>query len=72
MEEKTLGEIIVRTEFNPSKNSLVDDIKQRTAELINLVNCLPNSTNPEVRKLQGCAINNYELAAMLAAKAATA
>ena len=35
--EKTIGEQRVRTEFNPSKDGIVDQIKQKTAELINLV-----------------------------------
>ena len=34
------GEIRVRTEFNPSKTENVDLIKQKTAELINLVESL--------------------------------
>lgn len=36
--EKTIGEIRVRTLFNPSANGEVDLIKQKSAELINLVN----------------------------------
>lgn len=72
MEEKTLGEIRVRTAFNPSKEGLIDDIKQRSAELINLVNCIPSSDNPELKRLQALAMNSYEEAAMWAVKAATA
>lgn len=34
---KTYGEAVVRTEFNPSANSTVDQIKQKSAELINLI-----------------------------------
>ena len=35
-EEQTLGEKRVRTNFNPSDDSVVSQIKQKTAELINL------------------------------------
>lgn len=37
MTNKTLGEARVRVEFNPGNDSLVDLLKQKTAELINLV-----------------------------------
>lgn len=36
----TTGEQRVRTQFNPSQDSTVDQIKQKTAELINLVETL--------------------------------
>jgi len=66
--EKTLGELRVRTEFNPSKDSNVDLIKQKTAELINLVDSLPTAD----RRLCAIAQTTYEEAAMWAVKAATA
>lgn len=37
MNKKTLGEQRVRTDFNPSNHDIVSLIKQKTAELINLV-----------------------------------
>lgn len=37
MESKTLGEARVRTSFNPDNNSLVDQIKQKSAELIDFI-----------------------------------
>lgn len=36
MKEQTIGEQRVRTSFNPSKDSEVEQIKQYSAELINL------------------------------------
>ena len=83
MKEKTLGEIRVITEFNPEANKLVDQIKQKSAELINLVDSinLMQTSNPgipepainfEIRRLKDLAMNSYEEAAMWAVKAATA
>ena len=40
MSEKTLGEKRVRTDFNVGNSSAVDDIKRKTAELINTVELL--------------------------------
>jgi hypothetical protein len=67
-EEKTLGELRVRTEFNPSNNSAVDQIKQKCAELINLVEVLPTAD----RRLVSIAQTTIEEASMWAVKAATA
>lgn len=66
--EKTLGELRVRTAFNPSQDSSVDIIKQKTAELINLVEKLPTAD----RRLCSLAQTAYEEACMWAVKAATA
>lgn len=66
--EKTIGEKRVRTEFNVSKNELVDQIKQRTAELINLCEKLKEK---DVR-LADVAQTEYEGACHWAVKAATA
>ena len=65
---KTLGEERVRTEFNPSADSIVDHIKQKTAELINTCEELKNKD----ARLASLAQTYYELAAMWAVKAATA
>ena len=65
---KTIGELRVRTEFNPSKDSVVDQIKQKTAELINLCDTLMDR-DPRLAEL---AQTVYEEAAMWAVKAATA
>lgn len=65
--EPTLGELRVRTTFNPDNNSDVDLIKQKTAELINLVENLKTAD----RRLVALAQTDYEKAAMWAVKAAT-
>jgi hypothetical protein len=65
---KTLGELRVRTEFNPAANGDVDLIKQKTAELINLVDNLKTAD----RRLVSLAQTSFEEAAMWAVKAATA
>lgn len=77
----TTGERRVRTKFNPSSSDNVDLIKQRTAELIDLVNDLPKTNAdtdpdgvraPEAGRLRALAMTAYEEAAMWAVKAATA
>lgn len=64
----TIGEMRVRTQFNPSASGDVDVIKQRTAELINLCDHLKGK-DP---RLVALAQTAYEEAAMWAVKAATA
>lgn len=68
MSEKSFGERIVRTDFNPANNGVVDQIKQKTAELINLCDELKEQDG----RLASIAITTYEQAAMWAVKAATA
>ena len=64
---KTVGEKRVRTEFNPTENSNIDLIKQKTAELINMVEDL-KYLDPRLASL---AQTSYEEAAMWAVKCAT-
>ena len=86
MEEKTLGEKRVRVEFNESKNTTVDLIKSKFAELINLMQALKNdevsktySQSPEIKeeisgeklRLISIAQTSIEESAMWAVKAAT-
>ena len=66
--EKTLGEARVRTDFNVSGSSVVDSIKQKSAELINLCEELKAKDG----RLASLAQTSYEEAAMWAVKAATA
>lgn len=68
MNGTTIGEVRVRTTFNPSLNSTVDLIKQKTAELINLCDELKTKD----ARLASEAMTAYEEAAMWAVKAATA
>ena len=67
----TKGEQRVRTTFNPNNDSVVDQIKQKTAELINLIELI-NKPDVEVHRLKAQAQTTYEEAAMWAVKAATA
>jgi len=64
----SIGEHRVRTTFNPSNDSLVDQIKQKSAELINICEGLKGND----ARLASLAQTAYEYAAMWAVKAATA
>ncbi len=64
---KTIGEQRVRTEFNPSADSMVDKIKQKSAELINLCDEIKDK-DPRIAAL---AMTHYETAAMYGVKLAT-
>ena len=66
--ESSIGEDKVRVKFNPSASSDVDQIKQKTAELINACETL-KGRDPRLASLAQTA---YEEAAMWAVKAATA
>jgi hypothetical protein len=79
----TQGERIVRTEFNPSKTGLVDQLKQKHAELIDLVASVPNQYSDkayfsghnvlqDTMRQVGHSIDHLEVSCMLAVKAATA
>lgn len=67
-ENLTIGEQRVRTSFNPSNDSIVDQIKQKSAELINLVETL-KGLDPRCASI---AQTEFETACMYAVKAATA
>lgn len=69
----SLGEDRVRVKFNPSDNSTVSQIKQKSAELIDLCETLRNkgSVDGEHQRLWSLAQTHYEDAAMWAVKAAT-
>lgn len=68
MHEQTLGQKRVRTSFNPSTENMVDVIKQKTAELIDLC----EEIRDKDPRLVSLAQTHYEDAAMWAVKAATA
>ena len=68
----SIGEDRVRTKFNPSANSQVDQIKQVTAELIDICQGLKDGKLTEQTRLAALAQTAYEEAAMWAVKAATA
>ena len=67
----SLGEDRVRVKFNPSADSLVDQIKQKSAELINLCAQNQDGLDVEATRLWSLAMTHYEDAAMWAVKAAT-
>ena len=73
MEEQqlTLGEIRVRTKFNPTDNSKVNEIKTRAAELINLLEEYRDGAPPEVQRWVSLAQTEIETAAMYRVKAVT-
>jgi hypothetical protein len=62
----SIGEDRVRIKFNPNANTVVDEIKRRTAELIDLCETL-KAKDP---RLAALAQTHYEDAAMWAVKAA--
>jgi hypothetical protein len=82
----TKGEQRLRISFNPSSDSLVDQIKQKTSELINLLEAVKNDEvsktyeqSPETKqevsgeklRLVSLSETAYEEAAMWAIKAIT-
>lgn len=64
---QTVGETRVRTTFNPSADSIVDIIKNKSADLIDICEQL-KSKDPRLASL---AQTSFEEAAMWAVKAAT-
>jgi hypothetical protein len=72
----SLGEDRVRVKFNPSADGVVDRIKQKTAELIDLVEEMKlvfqkAGNQSEVIRLCALAQTEYESAGHWAVKAAT-
>lgn len=66
--EHTLGQKRVRSAFNPSTENVVDVIKEKTAELIDIC----NEMREKDPRLCALAQTTYEEAAMWAVKCATA
>ncbi len=80
---QTLGQKRVKAEFNPSKNDLVDQIKNKSAELIDLIESMrkvkfveephlgkvPVAFSSEKQRLISLAQTEIENAAMWAVKA---
>ncbi|ASD52769.1 hypothetical protein [Flavobacterium phage V157] len=68
----TIGEKRVKAELNPSKNELVDQIKNKSAELINLLEQmrgLPHESSQEKQRLISIAQTEIESACMWGVKA---
>lgn len=69
---QTLGQKRVKAEFNPAKNDLVDQIKNKSAELIDLLESmrnLPLTGTGEKQRLISIAQTEIETACMYAVKA---
>ena len=74
----TLGESRVRTSFNPSQDEAVRIIKERTAEIIDIVSSLPHPDSSgnelihgEFSRCKAVSMTEFESACMWAVKAAT-
>jgi hypothetical protein len=71
----TLGDYRVGVTFNPGGSAHVDEIKRRTADLIDYINAIlkpeDEGTRHEVSRLMALASTHYENAAMWAVKAVT-
>ena len=73
MNGTSIGEKRVRTTFNPSNDTLVDNIKQDAAKCINMCDTIKVkfSADGECARLASLAQTHFETAAMYAVKAAT-
>lgn len=69
--EQTLGQRRVKAEFNPAKNELVDQIKNKAAELIDLIETVDagQERSNEQRRVMALAQTNIETGCMYAVKA---
>ncbi len=74
---QTEGEFRVRTTFNPSNDSIIDQIKQKGADLINLIDSLQPKDLEDKRncasmgRLKSLAMTEIESGTSWAVKAAT-
>lgn len=69
--KQTEGEYLVGKGFNPSKNTVVDEIKAKTADLIDTMNEWKHGVTGLGAREAAIAITEYESAAMWAVKAVT-
>ncbi len=70
-EMKTVGELRVRTAFNPAASGAVDRIKNAAAKLIDEIAAV-DPHNPAANRLRSLGMTAAEEAAMWGVKAATA
>ena len=72
---QTKGEYRVGTAFNPSASGLVDEIKRKAADLIDLIDSIPSDRDSErgneAGRLKALAQTAVEEGAMWGVKAAT-
>lgn len=70
--ELTFGEKAVGLTFNPSQNEGVQQIKEKCAELIDLLNDVRDSTlDGDIKRMLSVAITDVQTAQMWAVKAVT-
>ena len=67
----TKGEYRVGIDFNPSGNKTVDWIKRQSADLIDMIEDIPDHGDGEIKRLKAEAQTGVEGAAHWAVKAAT-
>lgn len=67
----TKGEYRVGISFNPGGHEEVNEIKRRAADLIDYIEGIDATNNPEVARLKALAQSDIETAAMHGVKAAT-
>lgn len=65
------GEYRVGINFNPGGHAMVDEIKRRAADLIDLIEAIDPGVGGEVARLKALAQTDIETAAMHGVKAAT-
>lgn len=71
MSNLTEGQYRVGVTFNPSSNPLVDEVKQKAAELIDLMNSIATDREHPGARCAAIAMTELESAAMWAVKAVT-
>ncbi len=75
MEQTSIGESRVRVNFNVTENSVVNELKLLSAQLINAISAIEDGTDrvdsKEVMRLKALAMTAVEEAAMWAVKAET-
>lgn len=69
MSDQTLGQKRVKAEFNPAKDGAVDQIKNKAAELIDLLESVRGDKSSEGQRLISIAQTEIETAAMYGVKA---
>jgi hypothetical protein len=67
--EQTLGQIRTKAEFNPAKSDIVDQIKNKASELIDLIETLRAEGSPERSRVIAVAQTSVETACMYGVKA---
>lgn len=74
--EETRGEYLVGASFNPTSNPEVDEIKRKSADLIDAIGRIQDAgttarQTAEIGRCKSIAVTNVEQAAMWAVKAVT-